>query len=170
MRTVGERHRVNATQTLTGRLLRYAPLIFWLGLIFYASTGDFSAENTSRFIGPLMHWLFPDISAQKMQLVHMIVRKTAHFGGYAVLGILAARAFCSSTRRWLWSRWFVWSVVLIIAYAMVDEYHQSFIPTRTGSPVDALIDITGGLAALVLFRALKLDQRLGASARRSFVQ
>lgn len=170
MRTVGARHNVNASQALTGRLLRYAPLIFWLGLIFYASTGDFSAENTSRFIGPLMRWLFPDISAQKMQLVHMIVRKTAHFGGYAVLGILAARAFCSSTRRWLWSRWFVWSVVLIIAYAMVDEYHQSFIPTRTGSPVDALIDITGGLAALVLFRALKLDQRLGASARRSFVQ
>jgi VanZ family protein len=44
------------------------------------------------------------------------------------------------------------SLALVVAYALLDEYHQSFVPSRTGSIYDSLIDISGGLVALLLIR------------------
>ncbi|HKP73773.1 MAG TPA: hypothetical protein VJT82_12600, partial [Pyrinomonadaceae bacterium] len=49
-----------AASSLRGRLWRYLPLALWLGLIFFASTGAMAAPNTSRIIGPLLKWLFPN--------------------------------------------------------------------------------------------------------------
>lgn len=133
------------------RLWRYAPLVLWMGFIFYASTGEFSASNTSRIIGPLLRWLFPDISEEKLLLAHFITRKVAHFAEYAVLAWLAARAFATSSRPTLRRQWFLLSLLLIISYSLSDEYHQSFVPTRTGSIYDSLIDMAGGLTALLLY-------------------
>jgi VanZ family protein len=92
-------------------------------------------------------------------VAHALVRKTAHLVGYAVLAVLAARAFYTSSLQWLQGRWFVSAAILLVAYAMIDEYHQSLVPTRTGTVVDVLIYIFGGLVALVLFRALKTGDR-----------
>ena len=122
----------------------YLPLIAWLAFIFFASTDDFSAGNTSRIIGPLILWLFPHTSPDTLAVVHAITRKTAHFTEYAILGFLAARAF--RTKR----RWFLISLALVVAYALLDEYHQSFVPSRTASIHDSLIDIAGGLTALLI--------------------
>ena len=118
--------------------------------ISYASSGDFSAGNTSRIVGPLVLWLFPNTSPETLLVIHIITRKVAHFGEYAVLGFLAARAFRGSPR--LHNRWFLVSLVLIIAYALVDEYHQSYVPSRSASIYDSLIDMAGGLAALLIVR------------------
>jgi VanZ family protein len=41
---------------------------------------------------------------------------------------------------------------LVVVYALVDEYHQSFVPTRTASVFDSLIDIAGGLTAIIIVR------------------
>jgi VanZ family protein len=49
-------------------------------------------------------------------------------------------------------RWFLISATVIVVYALMDEYHQSFVPTRTASVVDSLIDMAGGLTALILIR------------------
>jgi len=43
----------------------------------------------------------------------------------------------------------------VVAFALADEYHQSFVPTRTGSFYDSLIDIAGGLTALLVIRRRK---------------
>jgi len=129
---------------------RYAPLVLWLGLIFFASTGEFSAENTSLIIGPLLHWLFPNISDERVQLVHFFVRKLAHFTEYAVLALLAVRAFTNSSHEAIRRRWFLLSLLLIALYALSDEFHQSFVTTRTASLYDSLIDTSGGLTALLL--------------------
>ncbi|OLE53054.1 MAG: hypothetical protein AUG51_15130 [Acidobacteria bacterium 13_1_20CM_3_53_8] len=132
------------------RVSRYAPLVLWLGLIFFASTGEFSAENTSLIIGPLLHWLFPNISDERVQLVHFFVRKLAHFTEYAVLALLAVRAFTNSSHEAIRRRWFLLSLLLIALYALSDEFHQSFVTTRTASLYDSLIDTSGGLTALLL--------------------
>ena len=129
---------------------RYAPLVLWLGLIFFASTGEFSAENTSLIIGPLLHWLFPNISDERVNLVHFFVRKLAHFTEYAVLALLAVRAFTNSSHEAIRRRWFLLSLLLIALYALSDEFHQSFVTTRTASLYDSLIDTSGGLTALLL--------------------
>jgi VanZ family protein len=134
-----------------GRLWRYAPLVGWIGFIFFASTGAMSASNTSRIIAPLFKWLFPGISEAQLLLVHFTVRKTAHFTEYAVLALLAARAFLPSTRRLLRRGWFVASLALVAVVALLDEYNQSFNPARTGTVWDSLIDVSGGATALVVY-------------------
>ena len=94
-----------------------------------------------------------------MLAIHMVVRKAAHFAEYAILAFLAARAFRASPRPALAKRWFLASLVLVVAYALLDEYHQSFVPSRTGSIYDSLIDISGGLTALLLLRRRHNAQR-----------
>lgn len=151
------------------RIRRYGPLVVWMAFIFFASTGEFSASNTSRIIGPLLRWLFPGISEEQLTLAHSITRKVAHFAEYAILAWLAARAFTTSSRQALRRQWFLISLLLVIIYSLLDEYHQSFVPSRTGSIYDSLIDISGGLVALLLYalwrrRTKMRDERKAASS------
>ncbi|HEY0322528.1 MAG TPA: VanZ family protein [Pyrinomonadaceae bacterium] len=132
------------------RVWRYGPLLVWLAFIFVASTAQLSASNTSRIIRPLLVWLFPGISEERLVFAHFIIRKLAHLTEYAILGLLAGRAFNTSSHQSLRRRWFLFSLLLVAVYAFSDEFHQLFIPSRTGSIYDSFIDITGGLIALVL--------------------
>ena len=118
--------------------------------IFLASTDSLSGTKTAAVIGPLLRWFFPQISDHRVELVHLLVRKAAHFSEYAVLGLLSARAFISSSRAALTHYWFLAALLLLSLYAFSDEFHQSFVATRTSSVYDSLIDISGGLTALVV--------------------
>ena len=137
-------------QSWGGRLWRYGPLAAWIGLIFFASTGNLSGENTSLIVRPLLLWLFPDIGEPELLRAHLLIRKTAHFTEYALLALLAARAFLTSSRPLLKRRWAVAALLLVVACALLDEYHQSFVPTRGGSVYDSMIDTAGGALALAL--------------------
>ena len=163
MVTDGERSELEGRSRGWSRIRRYAPLVVWLGFIFFASTGEFSAGNTSRIIGPLLSWLFPDISEENLLLAHYITRKVAHFTEYAILAWLAARAFTTSSRPTLRRHWFLISLLLVVVYSLSDEYHQSFVPSRTGTIYDSFIDMSGGLAALILYA---LWRRRAATRRR----
>ena len=133
-------------------LSRYLPLVAWLVFICYASSDSFSAENTSRIIGPLVLWLFPNTSPETLAGIHFVVRKIAHFTEYAILAYLAARAFRTSPRAALANRWFLAALVLIVIYALLDEYHQAYVPSRSASIYDSLIDMSGGLVMLLVLR------------------
>jgi VanZ family protein len=137
------------------RFSRYAPLIAWMILIFIASTGELAASNTSRIVRPILLWLFPGISEARIALAHFWVRKAAHFTEYAILAVFAARAFTTSSHERLRRRFFYFALMLVALYAFSDEFHQTFVSTRTGSFYDILIDITGGLAALLLYKRAK---------------
>ena len=139
-------------QSVARFLSRYLPLAAWLVFISFASSDSFNAGNTSRIIGPLILWLFPNTTPETLTVVHGITRKAAHFTEYAILAYLAARAFRTSPRPALANRWFIASLALVVAYALLDEYHQSFVPSRTGSVFDSFIDMAGGLTALLLIR------------------
>ena len=132
------------------RLVRYGPLLIWLGFIFFVSTSGFSADNTSRFIGPILRWLFPSYSEAELRWLHFLVRKAGHFLEYAVLAFLARRAFVTSSRLFIHGWWFGLGLLLVVLYSLFDEWHQSFVPTRTGSIYDSLIDIAGGLTVLLI--------------------
>ena len=132
---------------------RYGPLVAWMVFMFFASTGALSGANTSRFVRPLLLWLFPEISEEKIYLAHFVTRKVAHFLEYGVLAFLAARALSSSPSRPVRRRWFLISLLVVVVYSLSDEYHQSFVPSRGASIYDCLIDTLGGLAALLLYHA-----------------
>jgi len=140
-------------------LSHYLPLIVWLAFISFASSDEFNAGNTSRIIGPLVLWLFPGTSPDTLAVVHLTTRKIAHFTEYAILGFLAARAFRTSPQPAIRRRWFLICASLIVVYALMDEYHQSFVPSRTASIYDSMIDIAAGLTALLIVRKRAADFR-----------
>jgi VanZ family protein len=133
-----------------------------MAFIFFASTGEFSAANTSRIIGPLLRWLFPGINDENLAFAHFLTRKAAHFTEYAILAWLAAHAFTTSPRQTLHRRWFLISLALVVLYALSDEYHQSFVASRTASIYDSLIDMSGGLTALLLYVVWRRRVRIKA--------
>src|SRR5215207_11108602 len=147
------------------RLWRYGPLVAWACFVLFASSASFSASNTSRVIRPLLLWLFPEISEASLAYVHFLVRKAAHFSEYALLALLAARAFRTSHREKLRRLWWLAAFALVACVALADEYHQSFLPSRTGSIYDSLLDMAGGAAALAcaaLWIARRRRKRGGA--------
>ncbi len=136
--------------TTPGRVFRYGPLVIWAALIFIGSSNILSGSNTSMFIVRPLHWMFPHASDLTLQTLHFFLRKAGHFTEYAILALFAARAFRTSSSERLRARWFLISLVFVILYALSDEFHQSFVPTRGASIFDSMIDSVGGLTALIV--------------------
>jgi VanZ family protein len=130
----------------------YAPLVLWIGVIFFLSSPEGAANQTSRIIGPILHFFYPDISPGLEDQIHAVVRKSAHFTEYAILALIAARAFASSAV--VRQKRHLLALILIAVIASLDEFNQSFEPSRTSSFWDVLLDIFGGLVmTLVLMFA-----------------
>ena len=83
-------------------------------------------------------------------LIDHIGRKVIHFTAYALLCFLCWRALAPSTNP---RRAVLLAVVLASAYAVTDEYHQTFVEGRHGTPVDWLIDSAGAGAAALWLKA-----------------
>jgi VanZ family protein len=132
---------------------RYAnywlPVISWMCLIFWMSTDTFSAENTSSIIKPVLLFLLPKISSQTLDMIHGFIRKSAHVTEYFVLGLLLFRAFRRGSREPGALRWSFFSALVVLIYAASDEFHQSFVSTRTASLIDVGIDTAAGILAQV---------------------
>jgi VanZ family protein len=130
------------------RAFRYwFPVLLWMGFIFWMSTGTFSADNTSLIVEPLLHFLAPSITPEQIQLVHGIIRKSGHVTEYFILGVLSFRAFRGDSREMHGMRWGLSSLVIVLLYATGDEFHQSFVSTRTASLFDVGFDALGGILA-----------------------
>ena len=141
--------------------------MLWIMFISFASTAEFSSINTSRFIGPLLLWLFPDLSESQLAAIHFLIRKASHFTEYAILALLARRAFVTSSTAFIHRRWFELGLLLVTCYALLDEFHQSFVPSRTASIYDSAIDVAGGLTVLLIFKLY--DKRIRGQKRNAFV-
>jgi len=131
------------------RIFRYGPLVVWAVLIFIGSGDVLSASHTSILVS-VAHYLFPTASAETLAVFHLLIRKAGHLTEYAILAALAARAFRTSSRDLLRRRWFWAALTLVVLYALSDEFHQSFVPSRGASIYDSLIDSVGGLIGLMI--------------------
>ena len=134
----------------------WLPVIIWMGVIFGMSTGMFSADHTSRFIVPLLNFLFPQLSPHDVDLIHGLIRRAGHVTEYFILGVLLFRAFRSDSPNPWRPRWTLYAIIAVVVYAMSDEFHQSFVGTRSASLIDVSIDSAGGVLsqAAVMFRHL----------------
>jgi VanZ family protein len=144
--------RPNRVGTISMSRFRYAlPPILWAVCIFIFSTTLFTSDNTSRFIIPLLHFLFPSASMATLEWMHHLIRKGGHLSEYFVLCILVFQWLRGGRSGWNW-KWALCAVAIAAAYACTDEFHQIFVPGRTASPWDVLIDTCGAaLAQVVLF-------------------
>ncbi len=139
----------NESQPRRRWLWRYAPIAIWIGLTFWASTEQFSSDNTDKVFRPLLVFLFPDLSRDSVEMLHGAIRKAAHVLEYAVLAGLLARALLGSWTPLVRRHWMLLCVTAIVVLALADEFHQSFVPNRTSTIYDSLIDVCGGLAVLL---------------------
>jgi hypothetical protein len=129
----------------------WLPLVAWLGLMFVGSTNVMSSEHTSRYMVPFLLWLKPGMSPKAIWMILVGVRKCAHMIEYAILALLLGRALRSlpvfQTRTWI-----LFGTVLLgcAVFAGSDEFHQTFIKSRTPSVRDVFLDVGGALVGLLI--------------------
>ncbi|PYJ27473.1 MAG: hypothetical protein DME90_10005, partial [Verrucomicrobia bacterium] len=129
----------------------WLPLLIWLGIIFVDSTDLMSAEHTSRFIVPILLWLKPGMAPETLRSIHFAIRKCAHLTEYAILALFFWRAMRSCPiLRGKMSMLFGVALLSCGVVAASDEFHQSFVKSRTPAVRDVLLDIAGALIGLLI--------------------
>ena len=104
---------------------RWLPVLAWAGVIFAFS----SIPSLNSGLGT---W-------------DAVLRKGAHMTEYAILACLLVRAAGSVA----------WAFGLAVAYSATDEFHQTFVHGRHGSPIDVGIDAVGALIGIGIWRRLR---------------
>ena len=132
-------------------------------------SGKLSLAITEKAVD-LTHPALHEKAAERQSLIrawHPIVRKTGHFGEYAVLGLLImGEFFCFSGKRALQASF---SLGLCAVLAALDEWHQTFVSGRAGQWQDVLLDSAGALCGILflclcvlIIRSLRSRPRTGA--------
>jgi VanZ family protein len=136
------------------------PALVWAVAISGFSTGSFTSENTGRIIIPILHWLLPHVSLATLYGLHHIIRKCAHVTEYFILSLLVLRAIRAG-RKEIRLEWALATIAIVAGYAALDEFHQWFVPGRTATFTDVLIDTAGGVAAQLVPCVALLRRKLG---------
>ena len=127
------------------------PAIVWMCIIAFESSDVFSAQNTGSMLYQLLTHLFGKIDFYNFLVFHHYMRKTGHVLGYGMLSLLFLRGWRatwgSDQVMFLRSALMAWLGTLFIA--AMDEWHQSFLPSRTGTPRDVALDCTAGAVFLL---------------------
>jgi len=135
--------------TATSPWKRWLPVVLWAALISLFSTHWFTSENTSSVIEPIFRWLLPGASQATIDLLHALVRKSGHVVEYFIFSLLLLRAIRAG-RRGLRLGWALTVILIVGAYASLDEYHQSFVPGRTAAVSDVMLDTSAGILGQVI--------------------
>ena len=144
-------------------LKAWIALILWLIVIAIESTTYMSSQQTSRILYPILHFLF-GINYAQFEPWHHFLRKCGHVLGYALLSILLFRAWRETLPSPLGLKWTPrWAAIAVFGTAFVatlDEWHQSYLPSRTGTYRDVILDTSAGIAAqLAIFLYHKRRRR-----------
>ena len=128
----------------------WVPPLLWASLVSIFSSDSFSSDNTSPLFLPLFQWLLPHATPERIQSFHYLIRKLGHFTEFFVLAMLLYRALRGGRgMHWQW-RVAAWTLSLVLMYAVADEVHQRFVPSRSGAWGDSLLDFFGGCCAVAL--------------------
>lgn len=135
-----------------GKLLAWLPTLCWLVVLACFSTDVFSSDHTGRILLKIIQWVYGPISYDQFQLIHFFVRKSAHFFSYGLLSFFAFfswRATLPDIQPWL-AKWSGLALLITLTAGSSDEIHQRFVASRTSSPWDVLLDMTGALCFQIL--------------------
>jgi len=121
------------------------PVAVGIGVIAVESTKYFGADHTSGPLRRIFQALFGPVSDAVWETTHHLIRKSGHFLGYGALGLAWLRAWWMTLPH---ARFLFVAELALLSTALVascDEWHQSFLPNRTSSPFDVLLDCCGAL-------------------------
>jgi len=156
------------------------PVVFWLGVIRAESTDTASAANTGAILYKVITTVAPHVEPSFVEQLNMVLRKTGHFLGYAILSALVLLALRNTNRdrlrnllhrpwglylRDYWRlEWALLGILLTIVTAAFDEIHQTFIPSRTGRWQDVVLDSCGAVViqAVIYLLSVRFVRHQGA--------
>jgi len=128
----------------------WLPVLIAIAVIATESTEYFGADRTSGPLRWLFEHLFGKVKESSWLEIHHLVRKTGHFLGYGLVAITWLRAWWMTLPR---AGFFPNAFLALVGTALIasgDEFHQSFLPNRTSSAWDVLLDCTGAVALELL--------------------
>ena len=125
----------------------WALCVLWMGVIFSmsaqpAAVSDVQSEQVAGLMQRLIALLNLSSFSIPPETLHVLIRKIAHFGEYAVLSLLYRRALCLSGAKHAT----LTAVFLSACYAATDELHQGFVDGRSPQMLDVAIDTLGACA------------------------
>lgn len=135
----------------------WLPVLLGIGVIVLESTQDFGSDHTSKPLRWLFQALFGAVSDPKWMLIHHYIRKSGHFFGYGLLGLVWLRAWRMTLPRFRFPVHVLLALSGTALIACADEWHQSFLPNRTASPRDVLLDCCGAIVLqMLLYAAMRV--------------
>ena len=142
--------------------------VVWARFVFYLSTEIYGPKITESLVGQALSFLHLPVSSASFELIQHLVRKLAHLAEYAILTVL----LCGSSKdkgRFNWrSPRPLWCFLIAVAYSLMDEFHQRFVPGRNSSLADCGIDSIGGAMGILIYYVnhllLRPGQKAGASS------
>jgi VanZ family protein len=143
------------------------PVGLAITVIFLESTAWMGADHTSGPLRKLFESLFGRVGDHAWEFIHHVIRKCGHFLGYGFMGLAWLRAWWMTLPG---SHFLPDAGLALLGTALVascDEWHQSFLPNRTGTPWDVLLDCSGALTLQVLvyvFMRMFRPKRLARAA------
>ena len=148
----------------------YVPAIVVMIIIFSfsAKNAQASTNQSAQFSGKmfwfadsLLHFGFSGEQLERaMFLCEKFCRKAAHFGEYMLLG--GTVLFGIGMNFGFVMKAFLSAEFICILYAASDEIHQFFVPGRTASVYDVLLDSLGALLTIILWFAYNKKRRKAA--------
>jgi VanZ family protein len=153
------------------QLKAWIAALLWLGLIAGESTTVGSASNTRRILYPLLHFVV-GLDRLRFETWHFYIRKSGHFIGYFMLSWLLFRAW-KVTLPFVSAGWSIqWARIALFMTALVaclDEWHQTYLPSRAGALHDVLLDSSAAFVAqTVIFLWFYVKDRSQRSAAPQF--
>jgi VanZ family protein len=141
---------IDLTASRPNLLRAWWPAAVWVGLIAFESTDFFSSGNTSSMLYTLLTRLFGNINLYHFLVFHHYLRKTGHVIGYGMLSVLLLRGWRATLDHdhIQLGRTVLLSWLGTVFVASMDEWHQSYIPSRTGTWRDAVLDSVAGIVFL----------------------
>ena len=123
----------------------WLPVVAGICVIALESTEMMGANHTSGPLRRLWEALFGAVTDPRWDIIHNFIRKCGHFFAYGFIGLAWLRAWWMTLPR---SDFFTDAALALFGTCLIascDEFHQSFLPNRTASVYDVLIDCSGAL-------------------------
>ena len=135
-------------------VLAWTLLILWMLFIFIMSSfNGVMSSNQSGSIATLIYNIFNISDTEK---VSFIVRKCAHVSEFFILGILVINLISKYNVKYS----YLISFIICVLYASSDEFHQLFVPGRSGQVADIFIDLIGVVLGLSIYCLIKYFKSL----------
>jgi len=149
VRTAWKEREIVVRQGVKFWLSAWLPVAVGISVIMLESTEMMGSDHTSHPLRWLWEAIFGPVGNARWELIHHLIRKSGHFFGYGALGLLWLRGWWMTLHR---SRFLPDAALALLGTALVaccDEWHQSYLPNRTGSVWDVLLDCCGAIALQV---------------------